>query len=141
MTRYEQGSRLEYDVAFMLRDREYYVIRSAGSHGIVDLVAIWEGTLLFIQCKKKEKQFREKQLLIDLCEKHKIVVNDITRELSHKWPMPIFAYKKLFDSVVTILLENLISGDKLFAWPIRTVRMMQAMKAEEKKELIAKSDR
>jgi len=36
--------------AFLERDG-FYVIRSAGSHGVADLVAVRVGEVLFIQCK------------------------------------------------------------------------------------------
>lgn len=60
-TRYSAGRELEYRVRDLLRDRGYLVIRSAGSKGIADLVALpridshpetgLSGPLL-VQCKR-----------------------------------------------------------------------------------------
>lgn len=49
---YERGANLERDVAARLRVAGWpVVIRSAGSHGLVDVVAVAAGQLLLIQCK------------------------------------------------------------------------------------------
>lgn len=46
-----RGIRLEYVVADHLRDRGYVTIRSAGSHGPCDIVAVKQGTVLCVQAK------------------------------------------------------------------------------------------
>lgn len=51
MTHYDAGRRFEWAVRDALVTDGYDVIRSAGSKGKVDLVAIKPGQLLFIQCK------------------------------------------------------------------------------------------
>jgi Holliday junction resolvase len=48
---YRDGRKLEYAAAADLRSNGYTVLRMAGSHGIVDLIAVKPGELLFIQCK------------------------------------------------------------------------------------------
>jgi Holliday junction resolvase len=48
---YRDGRKLEYAAAADLRSNGYTVLRTAGSHGIVDLIAVKPGELLFIQCK------------------------------------------------------------------------------------------
>lgn len=40
MTRVNKGIRFEYKIRDMYRKMGYYVIRSAGSHGFFDLIAI-----------------------------------------------------------------------------------------------------
>ena len=49
MTNYQRGYRLELLAKRELIARGYYVVRSAGSHGAVDLVAMKEKELLLIQ--------------------------------------------------------------------------------------------
>ena len=49
MTPYQRGARLEYLARDVLRQRGYNVVRSAGSHGAIDLVALNERELLLIQ--------------------------------------------------------------------------------------------
>ena len=51
MTRYEGGAELERAAKKVLEDNGYYVIRSAGSKGIIDLSAFKVGETLLIQCK------------------------------------------------------------------------------------------
>lgn len=52
MTNYDRGKRFEHRVRDDLRKRGYYVIRSAGSKGKIDLVALIDGDVLLIQCKR-----------------------------------------------------------------------------------------
>ena len=49
MTNYQRGYRLELLAKRELIARGYYVVRSAGSHGAVDLVALADDHLLLIQ--------------------------------------------------------------------------------------------
>ena len=51
MTQYSDGRKLEYAAAADLRANGYVVMRTAGSHGPADLIAIKPGELLFVQCK------------------------------------------------------------------------------------------
>jgi len=60
MTNYARGANFERDVKRDLEGRGYLVIRAAGSHGIMDLVAFkarWtdEGAIWFIQAKLNGK--------------------------------------------------------------------------------------
>lgn len=59
MTKVNKGIRYEYQIKDLLTDEGYYVIRSAGSHGLFDLIAInvSEKKILLIQCKKIAKDF------------------------------------------------------------------------------------
>lgn len=53
MTTYQKGYHYELKMATYFRRRGYFVTRSAGSHGVADLVAIKKGKRpLLIQCKK-----------------------------------------------------------------------------------------
>ena len=49
--RYRQGSELELAVKRHLQDNGYYVVKSAGSKGVVDLVALKRGEVLVVQAK------------------------------------------------------------------------------------------
>lgn len=55
MTNYRRGADFERKVLKHLQLKDYYAIRSAGSHQAVDIVAIGRGgispTILFVQCK------------------------------------------------------------------------------------------
>lgn len=51
-TNYSFGRDLEYQVKAELEGYEYFVIRSSGSKGPVDLVAFRRPEILFIQCKR-----------------------------------------------------------------------------------------
>ncbi len=81
MTRYQSGYRFERRVMEYLQKRGYYVIRSAGSHGVFDLVAIWNYDVRGIQCKKDGRISREeKDQMIEAGKKYGI--------------MPVLAYSK-----------------------------------------------
>ena len=52
MSRYDGGADLERAAKKVLEDSGYYVVRSAGSKGAADLVALKMGEALLVQCKK-----------------------------------------------------------------------------------------
>lgn len=55
-TNYHKGRRFEYRVRDLYRKHGWYVLRSAGSKTVTDLVAIGtNGTVHFIQCKADGK--------------------------------------------------------------------------------------
>jgi len=61
--KYQAGRRFEYAVKKYLEGKGYIVLRTAGSHGFADLVALGNSEILFIQCKygtKPTKKDREK---------------------------------------------------------------------------------
>lgn len=51
-TKYAQGRQFEYKVRDYLVEHGFFVIRSAGSKGVVDLVAFKTKEILFIQAKR-----------------------------------------------------------------------------------------
>lgn len=57
MTLYNQGRHFEYRVRDLFEESDYFVVRSAGSHGQADLVAIpKDGTRpLLVQCKHTKR--------------------------------------------------------------------------------------
>lgn len=70
---YRKGYRFELRVKKKLEKRNFYVIRSARSHGIFDLVAIREGKVYGIQCKTDGRLSKKlKDTIIEISKKHKI---------------------------------------------------------------------
>lgn len=49
---YRKGRAFEYRVKKLFEGKGYFVVRSAGSNGSVDLVAVRKGCVLFVQCKR-----------------------------------------------------------------------------------------
>jgi Holliday junction resolvase len=70
--RYRKGADLERKIRATLEEDGYYVVRSAGSKGVLDLVAFRAGETLFIQVKaSKGKMTRaERMELVDLAADH-----------------------------------------------------------------------
>lgn len=67
---YRRGRRLEYQVKKDLESEGWTVLRTAGSHGFADLVALRGANIKFIQCKLIAKQAQlnmvKKAVLSDL---------------------------------------------------------------------------
>lgn len=63
MTRYRQGYRVEQLARKQLEENGYTVFRTAGSRGIVDLIAVDINIVRFIQVKKGQISARERQRL------------------------------------------------------------------------------
>jgi len=57
---YERGRRFEYRVKRLLEGEGWVVIRAAGSKP-VDLVALRDGAVLFVECKKRGQVPREQR--------------------------------------------------------------------------------
>lgn len=51
MNNYRRGADFERRVQSYFQNRDYFVIRSAGSHSPIDLVALKAGEVKLIQCK------------------------------------------------------------------------------------------
>jgi Holliday junction resolvase len=70
--RYRRGADLERKIRARLEEDGYYVVRSAGSKGVLDLVAFRADQTLFIQVKSgKGKMTRaERMELVDLAADH-----------------------------------------------------------------------
>jgi Holliday junction resolvase len=51
MSNYSRGANFERRVQRYLEKQDWFVIRSAGSHSIIDLVALSGGEVKLIQCK------------------------------------------------------------------------------------------
>lgn len=66
-TNYARGRAFEYRVRDIFGDLNYVVLRSAGSHTPIDLIAIdVNGKVLFIQCQRGRWFAKEK--LVELCK-------------------------------------------------------------------------
>jgi len=69
---YVRGRRFEYYVMKKLEDLGYYVVRSAGSHGTFDLIAIKNGAALGIQCKLGNVSRAEKDKIVEVGRRYGI---------------------------------------------------------------------
>ena len=67
---YQKGRRKEYALKRKLESEGWLVLRSAGSHGFADLVAISETKVIFIQCKPDNFSDLDKSRLL---EKYKFI--------------------------------------------------------------------
>lgn len=77
---YRKGAIFENDIKDILLEDDWAVVRAAGSHGIVDIMAVKYGVIWFIQCRKAgHLSPDERKELISLAKKHKA--------------LPILAYK------------------------------------------------
>jgi Holliday junction resolvase len=98
MTRYSSGVQFEYQVRdYLLRNFWPVVVRSAGSHGPIDLVGINSGGMCFVQCKqeRKKKSYKSDEL-------------DLVRISSPSNCRKFLFVKRLNKSV---LIKNVVSGD------------------------------
>jgi Holliday junction resolvase len=59
---YRRGRRFEYEVKLHFESRGWLVFRTAGSHGIADLIAIKNNETLLIQCKYGTMPSKEERL-------------------------------------------------------------------------------
>ena len=55
MNKYNKGRRYEYEVKNHLEEMGALVLRTAGSHSPIDLIAIWDNKIWAIQCKSIKK--------------------------------------------------------------------------------------
>ena len=72
-SRYKLGRRLEYRIKKLLEEHGYEVIRSAGSHGRWDLVAVKDKIVRLIQVKKGKVQKHKIKDLMPLLAKPAVV--------------------------------------------------------------------
>ena len=70
---YKKGRQFEYVVKKKFEKRGYYVVRSAGSHGVFDLIAIKKGEVLGIQCKLGNVSKDEIKKMKEIGEKYGII--------------------------------------------------------------------
>lgn len=61
MSRYQKGYRVERKAIEELKRKGFSVVRSAGSHGVVDIVAFNEKKYLLLQIKSNNKAPKEEQ--------------------------------------------------------------------------------
>lgn len=62
---YLKGRNFEYKVKKYLQEQGYVVLRTAGSHGMYDLIAIKfepEPSIIFIQCKARQGSSTKEKL-------------------------------------------------------------------------------
>jgi Holliday junction resolvase len=72
MTRYHKGRRFEYQFKKWLEEKGYLVLRTAGSHGFADLIAIGkQGEVIFFQLSYKFEKAKY-ETLQDIAYERKI---------------------------------------------------------------------
>lgn len=95
---YKKGRRFEYKVKKELEEQGYYVIRSAGSRGVFDLIAIKWDEVLGIQCKLGKVSEKEIKEMFEVGSKYGIipviVTKDGTKVIMHRTPSDEIEYKK-----------------------------------------------
>ncbi len=62
MTSYSKGRKIEYAARDRLIALGFYVIRSAGSKGLIDLVAMGPTDCILVQVKKKGSEYDKEKL-------------------------------------------------------------------------------
>ncbi|RLG82335.1 MAG: hypothetical protein DRO40_07840 [Thermoprotei archaeon] len=71
---YRKGANFERRVKQYFERKGFYVVRSAGSHGTFDLLAVRQFTVLGIQCKIDGKlSTKEKKKMLEAYKKYGIV--------------------------------------------------------------------
>lgn len=71
---YRRGYRFEISVKKYIEHLGAYVIRSAGSHGVFDLIAVKNGSVFGIQCKKDgQLSVHDRKVMLEYYKTHKII--------------------------------------------------------------------
>ncbi len=93
---YRKGYKFEREIFNLFQSAGYYCIRSAGSHGIFDIVAIKNGVTFGIQCKYNNHINRREELAMKTAYKQYGIV-------------PLYAYRfKGKPLVIKCLITNKI---------------------------------
>ena len=84
--KYVRGRAFEYNIATVFRRKGYYVMRSAGSHGPADLIAVKKGrSPIMIQCKTGETKISmEERDIFYLASKEADSIAIVASKLSRK---------------------------------------------------------
>jgi len=67
---YIKGRALEYKIKQELEENGWFVVRSAGSHGPIDLACFSEDAIALIQCKTKAPTKPEVETLAKFVQEH-----------------------------------------------------------------------
>ena len=109
--KYAKGRGFEWEVMDLIRPGFPLVVRSAGSHGVVDVTAIRKGEVWIIQCKTDGSISREERDgLLELGKK-------LTSEDGSFQVIPCHAYKDRGNIIIERLKPEArhikLNGDKL----------------------------
>lgn len=89
MSNYGLGTDFERRCFAALAKDGYFVVRSAGSHGIADLVALKPGQILLVQCKRDGEILREEwNELVKLAQR----MDPRAGTRGHRVVVPLLAY-------------------------------------------------
>ena len=78
---YKKGYRFEREIFNLFSSAGFYVIRSAGSHGTFDLIAIKDGVVFGIQCKYNNHLNKREEMAMKLAFKQYGII-------------PLYAFRK-----------------------------------------------
>jgi Holliday junction resolvase len=88
MTPYNKGRAFEYRVQRDLESRGWWTIRSAGSKGPADIVAIKGGKVLLVQCKANAERYKREGLLLAALARsigaHALIARRVRRKLVYE---------------------------------------------------------
>ena len=95
---YKKGRLFEYKVKKEFEKRGYYVVRSAGSKGVFDLIAIGNGEVLGIQCKLGKVSEGEIREMLEVGRRYGIIpiiaTKDGVKVIMFRSPEPNIKYRK-----------------------------------------------
>lgn len=98
MTAYTKGRNFEYKVRDDLIEKGYYVTRSAGSKGLIDLVAIHpKNKTIMVQCKYGTKPVLAE--MSNLCHFARDYANTVAVFVAHAEPRKPISYYHIPDYV------------------------------------------
>lgn len=70
--KYKRGAHFEYKIKHLLEDNGFIVLRTAGSHGFADLVALRNGITYFLQLKYGKPATKKERLkFMKIAERHR----------------------------------------------------------------------
>lgn len=127
---YKKGYRFEREIFNLFESAGYYVIRSAGSHGTFDLIAIKDGVVFGVQCKYNNHLNKREELAMKLAFKQYGII-------------PIYAFRKPREPLVLkdVINNKLINVEDLPNLPKRYVHVFMRKIIEKNGKGVNKYDR
>lgn len=114
MTNYQKGRSFEYRVANFFKEKGFYVVRTAGSHSLFDLILFGaNGFILPLQLSYRYEKEKEQEL-INFAQKRKIKVAYIVKgKFFRLLPDGIdYEYQKFKDKNMFEIVQMLSNGVK-----------------------------
>jgi len=71
---YQKGYRFERRIFSYFSNNGFYCVRSAGSHGVFDILAVYRGRIFGVQCKYDGRiTKRERERITETAAEHEII--------------------------------------------------------------------